>query len=557
MSKKVIIIILVVVVLLISGISYKYLSKTEELPYEFIEAERTTVSQKVSATGKVIPQRKVDLEFEVQGRIKDIKVEIGQEVKTGDVLLMLETTELEAQVLEKKAARDVAQAKLDKTLTGASAEEIRVYETAVDNARIALENAQIALKNAERNLTDIEADAKEDLKAAYEDALNTLDNAYIKIYNAFNAVELIQTTYFYYSDQDSFNVKASKQIIEQAMNSVKPYLDTAKATVSNQDIDKALSEMKDALEKTRDALAIVREACESALYHTVVSSTDKTTLDNHRSYITTALTDIVDDQQTISSTKITNDYNINTAKTSRDSAENSLKVAQGDLKSAQDKLAEIKAPARQEDIDLAKAQLIQAEANLTAARAQLAKAQLTALCDGTITEIQNEEGEIIKTTANSPAVSLICKGGFQIEADIPEVDIGKVNIQDKVEISLDAFPDEMFSGKVIKIDPAETVIEGVATYKTTVQFTQEDPRIKSGMTADIDILTAEKENVIAVPARAVINKNGQKIVRILVGAENTIKEVEVQTGIRGSDGNIEIIRGINQGDRVITFIEEE
>ncbi len=115
----------------------------------------------------------------------------------------------------------------------------------------------------------------------------------------------------------------------------------------------------------------------------------------------------------------------------------------------------------------------------------------------------------------------------------------------------------MFSGKVIKIDPAETVIEGVATYKTTVQFTQEDPRIKSGMTADIDILTAEKENVIAVPARAVINKNGQKIVRILVGAENTIKEVEVQTGIRGSDGNIEIIRGINQGDRVITFIEEE
>ena len=74
------------------------------------------------------------------------------------------------------------------------------------------------------------------------------------------------------------------------------------------------------------------------------------------------------------------------------------------------------------------------------------------------------------------------------------------------------------------------------------------------MTANIDVKSANRENVIAVPQRAIIRKNGDQFVRIADG--EGFREVKVETGLRGSDGNIEIISGISEGDEVITFSEE-
>ncbi len=105
---------------------------------------------------------------------------------------------------------------------------------------------------------------------------------------------------------------------------------------------------------------------------------------------------------------------------------------------------------------------------------------------------------------------------------------------------------------MVKIDPAETIIEGVATYKTTLQFSGNDERVKSGMTANIDILTAKAENVIAIPQRAVAQKeNGDKIVKILKD-DGVVEERKVTTGLKGSDGNIEITEGIQEGEKIIT-----
>ena len=138
---------------------------------------------------------------------------------------------------------------------------------------------------------------------------------------------------------------------------------------------------------------------------------------------------------------------------------------------------------------------------------------------------------------------------------MPEADIAKVSVGNTSIVTLDAYGrDVVFEAKVVAIDPAETIVDGVATYKVTFQFIEDDERIKSGMTANIDITSDNRENVIAVPQRSIIRKNGDKFVRILDG--NNVKEIKVETGLYGSDGNIEIIRGINEGDKVITFIEE-
>jgi len=140
---------------------------------------------------------------------------------------------------------------------------------------------------------------------------------------------------------------------------------------------------------------------------------------------------------------------------------------------------------------------------------------------------------------------------FQIEANIPEADIAKVKPGQTANVTLDAYgPDVLFHASVVSVDPAETIVDGVPTYKTTFQFEGTDARIKSGMTANIDIQGQMHENVLSVPQRAVVNHNGKKYVTIKTG-KNTTKEVVVSLGLRGSDGAIEITDGLSVGDEVV------
>ena len=118
------------------------------------------------------------------------------------------------------------------------------------------------------------------------------------------------------------------------------------------------------------------------------------------------------------------------------------------------------------------------------------------------------------------------------------------------DITLDAYGNTVeFKSSVVSIDPAETIIDGVATYKTIIQFSKDDKRIKPGMTANIDIETDKKESATYVPARAVFTKNGKRYVKILLGED--VKEIEVRAGVRGSEANIEIISGVKEGDKII------
>jgi hypothetical protein len=166
---------------------------------------------------------------------------------------------------------------------------------------------------------------------AYEDALNVLDNSYLKIYNTFNTVDSIQGTYFYGYDQESLKVKEDKESIKNAKIKSKSYLDIAGNQQTNENIDNAVSEIKKLLVIVSDSLIVIRDECESSFYANTVSSANKTLLDTEKTNINTGLTNLTNSEQTISSTKLTNESNINTAKTSVSSAEGALKTAQNEL----------------------------------------------------------------------------------------------------------------------------------------------------------------------------------------------------------------------------------
>lgn len=510
MKKIRILIGVIIIVILIIGSYFIFFRKGKE-EYSLVKASRGNVVQEVSESGTVKMGEEINLSFKNSGRVEKIFVKVGDEVEAAKGLAQLDITQLSVQLGESQAALAVTQAQLNKLLAGASAEEIEVAETEVKNKQISLDTA------------------KENLNQAYEDALNTLDDSYLKLYNALITVNLVQRTYFYSSDQESTLVRINKDKMESAIAEIKSYLDIAKNNSTNDSIDTAISEMRRALDTASGALGIIRGACEAPLYQSRVSSTDKTSLDTHRTNINTALTNITNSQQNISSMKL------------------SQASAEGALNKAQNELSKLKAPPRQEDIDLYQSQVKQAQAKVNILNVQIQDSTILVPTAGQITKVNKRTGEIVQATET--VISILPRSPFQIEVDIYEEDIVKVKIGNPVDIKLTAFPDRTFQGKVITIDPAEKLIEGVVYYEINIDFEEAPPEIKPGMTADITVKTDLRENVLTVPKTAIEKKDDQVIIQIL--KDKKIEERQIQIGLEGSNDLVEVISGIQEGEEIV------
>lgn len=196
----------------------------------------------------------------------------------------------------------------------------------------------------------------------------------------------------------------------------------------------------------------------------------------------------------------------------------------------------------------------QYEAAVQEAKVNLARTILYSPIDGTVTQRSIDVGEIVAVT--DTVFTIIGKGGLEIRADVPESDIVKVQIGQKADVTFDALPsDEIISAEVTEIDPASTVIQDVVYYRVKLKYA-DDSRIKPGMSADIDIKTAEKNDVITVPLRTVKTEGDRQYVEVLK-PDNTVEKIYVETGLKGDEGLIEVISGLSGGEKVVTFTKTQ
>jgi len=186
------------------------------------------------------------------------------------------------------------------------------------------------------------------------------------------------------------------------------------------------------------------------------------------------------------------------------------------------------------------------EAQLDGIRAQISKNTIVSPIDGVVTRQDAKVGESAVPGVN--VVTVMSSDGFLIEANVPEVDVGKLMIADQVNFTLDAFPGENWTGKVIYIEPSETVVDGVVDYKIKTSIDQKDPRMKSGLTANLTIITAKKDNVLILPQYTIVENDQGSFVEKLSG--QNASETPVTLGIRSQDGNVEVLSGVVAGDRV-------
>src|SRR5437660_231263 len=266
-------------------------------------------------------------------------------------------------------------------------------------------------------------------------------------------------------------------------------------------------------------------------------------------------------------------------------AQATLELARVNGKRTQELFA--KKTSSQADVDQAMATLHQSEANvkikqgaLDKARADLEHCTITSPIDGVVISRSVDVGQTVAASLQAPIIFAIANDltKMQIDANVAEADVGVVKIDQNVDFTVDAFPMETFHGKIVQVRNAPITVQNVVTYDTVIGVSNPDLKLKPGMTANVSIIIAHKDDVLQIKNAALRyrptdatptearstsasspsgarssggreRRSGERTVYALSGGRP--KPTQIKTGI--SDGiSTEVLEGLKEGDRVVT-----
>ena len=211
-------------------------------------------------------------------------------------------------------------------------------------------------------------------------------------------------------------------------------------------------------------------------------------------------------------------------------------------------------------------QVAQARETVKRAQTNLGYATITSPIDGVVLSKSVEEGQTVAASFSTPELFTIAQDltNMQVIADIDEADIGGVKTGQRVTFTVDAFPDDTFQGSVKQVRQQATTESNVVTYEVVISAPNNSLKLKPGLTANVTIFTLEKNNVLAVPAKALrftpnaalltpdqVIEDCQGDFKVWTREGNTFKAHKVSTGI--TNGVLtEILSGVTEGTEVLT-----
>lgn len=261
---------------------------------------------------------------------------------------------------------------------------------------------------------------------------------------------------------------------------------------------------------------------------------------------------------------------LNTAKANLSSAQSTLSYESANFK----RYATLykKGLVSADEYDTAKLNYEKAKESVASSREMVQKAQtnlnyaiITSSIDGVVISKSVEEGQTVAASYSTPELFTIAKDlkDMQVVADVDEADIGDVKEGERVSFTVDAYPNDTFEGVVKQVRQEATTTNNVVTYEVVISAPNSELKLKPGLTANVTIYTAERQNVMSVPTKALRFTptqdliKGAKIIdckgknKVWTREGNTFKAHAVQIGM--SDGmNTEILGGIKRGMEVVT-----
>ncbi|MEE8552512.1 MAG: efflux RND transporter periplasmic adaptor subunit [Desulfobacterales bacterium] len=254
-----------------------------------------------------------------------------------------------------------------------------------------------------------------------------------------------------------------------------------------------------------------------------------------------------------------------TSQESKESMEIAAIQAEVDLENAKIRMEELALKEKELEINRQNVRLAEAQVetdiiNLSLAEQRLQDTKVFSPIDGVVSERNVQTGQIISSgisNVGGGTVAMVISdlSRMFIIASVDESDIGKVELSQNVIITADAFLGKRFSGKIERIGTKGVNVSNVVTFEVKIELIGANKSLlKPEMTTNIEIIVAEKEEALLVPSEAVLNKDDQDFVRVMID-NGSVKERPVQVGI--SDGVLtEITGGLNKGDLVVYRPEE-
>lgn len=523
--KKFLILIPIILIILIFVAAIGKSHNKPKVAMQTVMVKRGTVLASVSGNGVLQPVTTVEVKSNVAGKVIKLAVDEGDRVKAGQLIAKIDPSTSESNLEQAQADYSSARSKVDQARQNyvmqrvQTAANIQSAQQSLVSTKEKFEQASLqskmqpkltseSIKQAQSSLSSAEATLKQtksasvpqkiaSAKASYEGAKATYEKAEKDL--ARNKA-LLGKGFVSKSDVDDYEAQYSSA--KAQMESAKEKLDTIKDE-SDQD-----------LKGSEAQVAQAKAALESAYANSMEITLKKKDLSASRA---------------------------------------AMKQAISALSSAQ-------ASAYQDQMK--KEELLQADASLSKASAALKNAKtdlgytiITAPRDGVVVKKYTEEGSIVSAGSQANAgsgsgvtiVDIADISKMQVQVDVDESDIAKIRKGQGVDVSLDAYPDRTFKGKVIKIAPEAEVTSNVTTVPVTVELDNTKEELKPEMSATCDFVINRKENVLCVPVEAVAENHSGTMVNLMDHGKMIPRNVSV--GLMGDD-YYEITSGLSEGDTV-------
>jgi HlyD family secretion protein len=504
----------------------------EEL--NFVTVERGNLTQELFETGSTEKGDDIRLGFKEGGRIESVLSKEGEKVSRGTVIATVDKKDLELSLREAEAALASAQATLQRFLSGSTTEELEVVNSAV-------RSAEVALLSAENNLKEQEKITDEMLRTTYQNVATLIGNVFSTVKEVEIGVDTLTNTHFTgFVVSETVSGRKSRDIIKRKVKEIEDYKSLTATTTNYKEREDALEGVEGALNTIILEIDNIISVADSDFYKDRISNTEKEILRTYRGLVNSSLSGVISLRGTISSVKVETNAILTAARGGVDSAKSALNQAKAER-------SRITANPEKTDKAIREAAVTQAKARVDLFKSRIADATLKSPVSGTISNILVSSGEVV--APGSPVAVIVPEKDVQIAVDIYEGDISKVSVGNEAKATFVAFPGEQFEGEVVFVNPTGKVIDGVIYYGIKVVLNQYPERVLPQMTVDVTIRTAEKEDVLLLPERAVRRKDGKNLVLVLENGEKVEKEIVL--GLRGEGRMTEIISGLNEGDRVI------
>jgi HlyD family secretion protein len=158
----------------------------------------------------------------------------------------------------------------------------------------------------------------------------------------------------------------------------------------------------------------------------------------------------------------------------------------------------------QANVKLAQANVAQRDSALAQARIDLQRTRITSPVNGIVVKRAIERGQTVAASLQAPELFIIAQNlrDMQVEAAIDESDVGRLRTGQKASFTVDAFPGQTFEGEIKQVRKAATNVANVVTYVAVVAFSNADGKLLPGMTANVRVVTDQRESVLKVPNAA-------------------------------------------------------